>query len=130
MLLKVGADNWRTYGSVFGRQEIIRLMFGHDVIVLGLTDGVMCASTVVSYYLQLLVANGYIRWNRSGWLIQNVWQAIYLGLTVNWTLYRDWQWPMTIFIVLHCLAMLMKQHSYAFYNGYRESAVLDSWYTY
>ena len=27
---------------------------------------------------------------------------------------------MTVFLVLHCLTMLMKQHSYAFYNGHRK----------
>lgn len=31
---------------------------------------------------------------------------------------RDWPWTHTVFFVLHGIAMLMKQHSYAFYNGY------------
>jgi hypothetical protein len=32
------ANNWRTYGSIWGKNEIIRLMMDKDVMVLGLTD--------------------------------------------------------------------------------------------
>lgn len=31
---------------------------------------------------------------------------------------RDWPWTHTVFFVLHGIVMLMKQHSYAFSNGY------------
>lgn len=31
---------------------------------------------------------------------------------------RNWPWTHTVFFVLHSLVMVMKQHSYAFYNGY------------
>ena len=34
---------------------------------------------------------------------------------------RDWPWTHTVFFVLHGIVMLMKQHSYAFYNGYLSS---------
>jgi sterol O-acyltransferase len=34
------------------------------------------------------------------------------------TLWRDWPWTHTVFFVLHGIVMLMKQHSYAFYNGH------------
>jgi sterol O-acyltransferase len=37
---------------------------------------------------------------------------------LSWTLYREWAWTHTVFFVLHGLVMLMKQHSYAFYNGH------------
>src|SRR5436189_5199464 len=42
----------------------------------------------------------------------------YLASILSWTFYRAWSWPPTIFFVLHGLVMLMKQHSYAFYNGH------------
>lgn len=51
-----------------------------------------------------------------------VWQAIYLGALIGWTLWREWQWPHTVFFVLHGLVFIMKQHSYAFYNGYLSEA--------
>jgi sterol O-acyltransferase len=37
---------------------------------------------------------------------------------VGLTLWRDWPWTHTVFFVLHGIVMLMKQHSYAFYNGH------------
>ena len=72
MLIKVAADNWRHYGSIFGRNEIVRLMLSRDVMILGITDGIMCGITVVSLMIQTLVYRGYLSWSRSGWIIQNV----------------------------------------------------------
>ncbi|CAG7953617.1 unnamed protein product [Penicillium nalgiovense] len=118
MLFRLAANNWRTYGSVWGKNEIIRLMMDKDVMVLGLTDFLLCWSTGFCLILQRVVLKGYIRWNGLGWLIQNIWQTTYLGVVIWWTYHRDWPWTHTVFIVLHCLTMLMKQHSYAAYNGY------------
>lgn len=41
---------------------------------------------------------------------------------VELTRWREWPWTYTVFFVLHGLVMLMKQHSYAFYNGYLSTA--------
>jgi hypothetical protein len=72
LLIRISANNWRIHGSIFGGNEIVRLMLSRDVIVLGLTDGVMCASTVFCLFLQKLIARGFLSWNRSGWILQNV----------------------------------------------------------
>jgi len=42
----------------------------------------------------------------------------YVFAFLSWTLFREWPWTHTVFFVLHGLVMLMKQHSYAFYNGH------------
>ncbi|KAI9878800.1 MAG: acyl-CoA/sterol acyltransferase [Pleopsidium flavum] len=144
LLMKVAANNFKTYGSIFGRNEIMTMMFHRDVALLGLTDGVMCASTYFCLLLQRTIVKGYVSWNRQGWIIQSVrmstftyidssagncllmryfdpsevWQAFYLGVIIGWTIHRSWPWTHTLFIVLHCLVMLMKQHSYAAFNGY------------
>ncbi|KAL2358599.1 MBOAT, membrane-bound O-acyltransferase family-domain-containing protein [Cryomyces antarcticus] len=118
LLLRVGAQNWRMYGNAFGNNEIMQMMFGRDVLVLGMTDGAMCISTAFGWVLQKMILKGYLSWNRSGWIIQNIWQTFYLGAFIGWTFYRDWPWTHTIFIVLHTIVFLMKQHSYSFYNGY------------
>ncbi len=120
LLLRVAAQNWRTYGTVFGGNELMHLMFDRDVLAMAITDGVMCASTAFGLLLQKMILKGYLSWNRSGWIIQNIWQSFYLGAIVGWTFYRNWPWTHTIFIVLHAMVFLMKQHSYAFYNGYRK----------
>lgn len=72
MSVKVAANNWRTYGSIWGKNEIIRLMLHKDVLVLGLTDFVLCWSTIFCLGLQLLIYRGYVRWSGLGWVIQNV----------------------------------------------------------
>jgi sterol O-acyltransferase len=121
-MLKIGADNWRNYGNLLGTNEIMKYMFRRDVLVLLISDGVLCGMTGVSWLLQRAVLAGYVDWNRSGWVLQNMWQSIFIGSLIGWTLVRDWPWSHTVFFVLHGLVMLMKQHSYAFYNGYLSTA--------
>ena len=118
MLVKIAANNWREYGSILGRNRMLNLMTRRDLLVLGLSDGVLCGSTVFCLILQKLVARNYLSWNRSGWILQNLWQTFYIAATLYWTQYRRWPWTHSVFLVLHCIAMLMKQHSYAFYNGH------------
>ena len=47
-----------------------------------------------------------------------IWQITFMAGVIGWTHVREWPWTHTVFIVLHAIAMIMKQHSYAFYNGY------------
>ena len=110
--------NYRDYGSILGTNQMMGIMFSHDVLVLGLTDGAMFAATGVSFFIQKLVLKGWLRWDREGWIIQNLWQSLFLGSVVGWTYFREWPWTHTVFIVLHGLVFLMKMHSFAFYNGY------------
>ena len=72
LLVKVAANNWKQYGSVFGPNQILAMMFHRDVIVLGLTDGVLCASTVFCLILQKVIVNGWMSWNGAGWIMQHV----------------------------------------------------------
>lgn len=118
VFLRVSAYNWKQYGNPLGNQAIMELMFSRDVLVLGLTDGIMCLSTCFCLLLQRAVLKGYVNWSRSGWIIQNIWQSFYLGAVVSWTFYREWPWTHTVFIIIHALVFVMKQHSYSFYNGY------------
>lgn len=121
-MLKIGADNWKNTGSPLGTNDIMRNMFRRDVIVLLASDGVMCGITGVSWLLQLLILEGYIDWDGAGWIIQNIWQTIFVFANIGWTQLREWPWSHTVFFVLHTLVMLMKQHSWAFYNGYLSTA--------
>jgi sterol O-acyltransferase len=118
IFVQVSMHNWRAYGSILGNNQIMKMMFSHDVLVLGLTDGVMCAATVEAFLLQKLVQKGHVNWARQGWIIQNVWQTIYIATVIWWTWFREWPWTHSIFIFLHCLVFVMKMHSYTFYNGY------------
>ena len=122
IFVQVAMDNYRDYGSILGTNQVMKLMFSHDVMLLGLTDGVMCAATAEVLLLQKLIQRGWFRWEKGGWILQNIWQSFYLGAVVGWTYFREWPWTHTIFVVLHGLVFLMKQHSYAFYNGHLSAA--------
>jgi sterol O-acyltransferase len=71
-MMKMGAENWREHGNILGTNEILGLMFHRDVMVLGLSDGVMCAATGFGLLLQKVIRHGYISWNKTGWIIQSV----------------------------------------------------------
>ncbi|KAI1778274.1 MBOAT family protein [Hypoxylon cercidicola] len=118
LIVKMGAENWRKTGNPLGTNEIMKTMFRRDVVVLLLSDGIMCGLTGVSWVIQRLVFRQYIDWERSGWIIQNIWQTMFIAGVVGLTLLRDWPWTHTVYFVLHGIVMLMKQHSYAFYNGH------------
>ncbi|CZS88063.1 related to acyl-CoA cholesterol acyltransferase [Rhynchosporium graminicola] len=115
---RLAVENWNKHGNFLGTNEIAGLMFHRDVMVLGISDGVLCGSTGFGLLLQKLIQLGVVDWNREGWIIQSVWEVFYLMSVLGWTLFREWPWTHTVFFVLHGLVMLMKQHSYAFYNGH------------
>lgn len=66
------AYNYQKHGNPLGSNEIIGLMFRRDVMVLGLSDGVLCAATGFGLVLQQLIYRGLISWNKEGWIIQSV----------------------------------------------------------
>ncbi|KAK4133982.1 hypothetical protein BT67DRAFT_442492 [Trichocladium antarcticum] len=122
-MVRIGADNWRRTGRVLGENEIVGgIMFGRggrEVVVLLLADGLMClGGTGVGWAVQRLVLAGWMDWDGTGWVVQSVWQVVFITGVVRLTLRRDWPWTHTVFFVLHGLVMLMKLHSYAFYNGH------------
>ncbi|KAH7410260.1 MBOAT, membrane-bound O-acyltransferase family-domain-containing protein [Phaeosphaeria sp. MPI-PUGE-AT-0046c] len=118
LLMKIAAWNYKTQGSVFGRAEILHLMVDRDLFVMLTTDVSMCAATSFGFFLHKAITRDYLTWNGWGWIIQSLWQTFFT-VTVIWvTFWREWPWTHTVFIVLHVFVLLMKQHAYAFYNGY------------
>jgi sterol O-acyltransferase len=82
------------------------------------TDGMMCLATSFGLLLHKAIAAGYLTWGRSGWIIQSVWEVWFTCNFIWVCFYREWSWTHTVFIVLHNIVLLMKQHSYGFTNGY------------
>lgn len=120
LLVRIAANNWRKSSSIFGENAILTLMFSQDVLLLGAIDCLMMSSAIiVSLVIQLLCLKNWISWGRSGWLLQNLWQTLFLGGFIAFCRLR-WPniWTHSVFITLHTITILMKQHSYAFYNGY------------
>ncbi|KAK0708410.1 MBOAT, membrane-bound O-acyltransferase family-domain-containing protein [Lasiosphaeris hirsuta] len=121
-VVRVGAQNYQRHGNPLGTNEVMRTMFRKDVLVLLVADGVMCAVTGVGWVLQRMVRRGLVDWDRTGWVLQNIWQSVFIAAVIGLTMLRDWPWTHTVFFVMHGLTMLMKMHSFAFYNGYLSSA--------
>jgi hypothetical protein len=76
-MLKLAAENWQNYGNILGTNEIMGLMFHRDVMLLGLSDGVMCAATGFGLIMQKLIIKGVISWNKEGWIVQSVCDNIF-----------------------------------------------------
>ncbi|KAI9812180.1 MAG: hypothetical protein M1827_004846 [Pycnora praestabilis] len=94
--------------------------FTKHIWALGLSDGVMVLSTAIILPLHHLFrwSNGWLRWGKAGMAIQSIFQFAWLLFWVNWPFILDWTWTAQVFFTLHTLVMLMKMHSYAFYNGH------------
>ncbi|KAH3909228.1 O-acyltransferase [Parastagonospora nodorum] len=95
-------------------------LFKEKVVELGMVDGAMVGSTMISLPLQqlFLSGKGSLRWSKFGIWIQSIYQVLWLTFWVTYPFIRDWSWTAQVFFTLHLLAIFMKMHSYAFYNGH------------
>ncbi|KAJ4993709.1 sterol o-acyltransferase [Stagonosporopsis vannaccii] len=95
-------------------------LFKEKVWELGLVDGAMVGSTALALPLQklFLYGKGPLRWGALGMAIQSIYQVVWLSFWCTYPFIRDWSWTAQVFFTLHLLAIFMKMHSYAFYNGH------------
>ncbi|KAF2020570.1 hypothetical protein BU24DRAFT_416240 [Aaosphaeria arxii CBS 175.79] len=95
-------------------------LFTDKVWELGIADGAMVGSTAISLPLHKLFMNSKdaLRWSKGGMAIQSIYQALWLLFWTSYPFVRDWSWTAQVFFTLHLLAIFMKMHSYAFYNGH------------
>jgi sterol O-acyltransferase len=102
-------------------------LFTVKVWELALADALMVATTAVSLPLHKLFRNStgslaWLRWGRDGIAIQSIYQMFWFAFWVNVPFVFDWTWTAQVFLTLHTLVLLMKMHSYAFYNGHLSEA--------
>ncbi|KAK5995956.1 putative sterol O-acyltransferase 2 [Cladobotryum mycophilum] len=97
-------------------------LFTDKLSSLALADFLMVASTAVSLPLHRIVraspADGALSWARGGMAIQSIYQAIWLSVWIMVPFWFEWTWTAQVFLLLHTMVLLMKMHSYAFYNGH------------
>ena len=95
-------------------------LFTQNIIELAVSDVIMCSSTVVSLPLHLVFkeSKAWLMWRQGGMIIQSLFQAAWLLFWIVCPFVRDWTWTAQVYLTLHTLCMLMKMHSYAFYNGH------------
>lgn len=89
------------------------------------TDLLMYLTIYFPYFLHTLCLNGHIYWTRTGWIIQSVYELVYFVFWITFLLTFDFQWIGRVFLVLHMFVLIMKMHSYAFYNGYLWRILLE-----
>ncbi|KAM5479461.1 Sterol O-acyltransferase 2 (Sterol-ester synthase 2) [Microsporum canis] len=91
-----------------------------NVFQLALADMGMVASTaiIVPLHRAIRSSKGLLRWGIGGMVVQSIYQTVWLSFWVILPFKLDWTWTAQVFLTLHTLTILMKMHSYAFYNGH------------
>ncbi|KAH9995872.1 MBOAT-domain-containing protein [Xylariaceae sp. FL0662B] len=87
---------------------------------MAIADVCMVAGTAISLPLQKIAreSHGALAWNKGGMAIQSIYQVVWLAFWVAMPFLLHWTWTAQVFFLLHTMALLMKMHSYAFYNGH------------
>ncbi|KAL9052511.1 MAG: hypothetical protein Q9162_005367 [Coniocarpon cinnabarinum] len=118
MVISTMLRNVRETGYPFVFKQ--RHLFLENLWEMGASDFFMTASTMLSLPLHRLYAqsHGVLRFSRGGVWIQAAFQAMWLSYWVQWPFLRRWTWTAQVFFTLHLMALFMKMHSYAFYNGH------------
>ncbi|KAH3687991.1 hypothetical protein WICPIJ_001023 [Wickerhamomyces pijperi] len=93
-------------------------LFFRDIFKIALNDLIMYLSIYFTFFVQILVKRGWIKWETTGWIVTSVYEVGYLVFFVDFIERQDYPWIGKIFLFLHSLVLLMKMHSYGFYNGY------------
>ncbi|KAJ5084507.1 Sterol O-acyltransferase [Penicillium alfredii] len=91
-----------------------------NVYEMALSDLAMVVTSGLVLPLHRLYRSGprWLQWSRGGMVVQSISEALWLFLWINWPFMRLWTWTAQVFFTLHTLTILMKLHSYAFYNGH------------
>jgi sterol O-acyltransferase len=57
-------------------------------------------------------------WKKGGMAIMSIYEVAWLAVWISVPFLLDWTWTAQVTLLLHTMVMLMKMHSYAFYNGH------------
>ncbi|KAH6889797.1 MBOAT, membrane-bound O-acyltransferase family-domain-containing protein [Thelonectria olida] len=89
---------------------------------LAVADFLMVATTAISLPLhrasRRAASGSGMTWSRGGMALQSIFQVAWLSLWVAVPFLFEWTWTAQVFFLLHTMVLLMKMHSYAFYNGH------------
>lgn len=90
---------------------------------LALADALMILTTALSLPLHRIFrskigASLGLRWAGGGMVIQSIYEWLWFTLWVIVPFIQSWTWTAQVFLTLHTFVLLMKMHSYAFYNGH------------
>lgn len=121
MAITTMARNMKDTGNPF-RHEIWQL-FTVKTWGLAVADFFMSATMCMSLPLHRLFRRfDIVRWKNAGMIIQSLFEAAWFSIWIAVPFHFEWTWTAQVFLVLHTLTLLMKMHSYAFYNGHLSEA--------
>lgn len=91
-----------------------------DVLQLAIADVCMVGTTVLALPMHFVYKNsrGWMQWGRGGMFFHSFFQMGWLILWIWLPFVLGWSWTAQVFFTLHTLTILMKLHSWAFYNGH------------
>ncbi|CAI4052159.1 hypothetical protein SUVZ_14G3380 [Saccharomyces uvarum] len=116
--VKALIDYYYQHNGSFKDSEILKFMTT-NLSTVALIDLIMFLSTFFVVGIQYLCKWGVLNWSTTGWAFTSIYELLFVGfymyLTEN---ILKLHWLSKIFLFLHSLVLLMKMHSFAFYNGY------------
>lgn len=118
MVITAMLRSWKEKGSIISISQLD--LFTENIYELALSDFLMASSIMLALPLHKLYASskGFLQWSNGGMAVQSILQIIWLLYWVGWPFVRTWTWTAQVFFTLHLMALFMKMHSYAFYNGH------------
>ncbi|PYI27072.1 sterol o-acyltransferase [Aspergillus indologenus CBS 114.80] len=118
MVVTTALRNIKDTGSPF-RVRVWNLLSA-NVWSMGVSDLAMVVSSAAVLPLHRIIRarGGVWRWKGGGMAMQSIFEAAWACLWINWPFMMRWTWTAQVFFTLHTLTILMKVHSYAFYNGH------------
>lgn len=116
--VKALIDYYYQHNGSFKDSEILKFMTT-NLFTVASVDLLMYLSTYFVVGIQYLCKWGVLKWGTTGWIFTSIYEFLfvifYMYLTEN---ILKLHWLSKIFLFLHSLVLLMKMHSFAFYNGY------------
>lgn len=89
---------------------------------LAIADFLMVAGTAVCLPMHRFMrdrsAESFWTWKKGGMAVQSIYQILWMGVWIVIPFWLEWTWTSQVFLLLHTMVMLMKMHSYTFYNGH------------
>ncbi|KAK9458815.1 MBOAT, membrane-bound O-acyltransferase family-domain-containing protein [Lipomyces oligophaga] len=97
--------------------NIVRILY-RDLVKIAATDLFLFLACFANVGVQKLVADRKLPWSSAVQIGQTLCEFAFVGFAIYWPIHNDYPWIGRVFLLLHSLVLLMKQHSYAFYCGY------------
>ncbi|KAK9469742.1 MBOAT, membrane-bound O-acyltransferase family-domain-containing protein [Lipomyces arxii] len=116
LFVKTVSENYKRTGYILDT-HVLHTLF-RDLYKIAFTDLALFLSTFMNVFLQKAVAARQVSWPKFAWLVQSFYELFFIIFAIWFPIHLDYPWIGRVFLCLHSLVLLMKQHSYSFFCGY------------